>query len=90
MFRMNQSKQQYRARVTEEKRQIFPRSTRGEDPAEMAQGKSTKNDDNKQKKVDTPAEVTNEPEEGTAGEGKSFGCPYPDKSLGKEVEPPDY
>ena len=89
LFRMNQSKQQYHARVKKEERQSFPRSTRGEDPAKMAQGKSSKNDDNKQKKVYTPAEVTDEPEEGTAGQGKSSGCPCSNESFGKEVGPPD-
>ena len=56
-----------------------------------AQDTSSSDEDNKQTqtKMHTPAEVTDEPEEGTAGQGKRFGCPYLSKPLGEEIEPPD-
>jgi len=57
----------------------------------MSQDTSSSDEDNKQTqtKEHTPAGDTNELDKGSAGQGNKFGCPYPDKPLGKEIEPPD-
>ena len=44
--------------------------------------------DSKQKKLHTPAEVTDVPDEGAVGQGMESECPGPEKALGQEDEPP--
>ena len=56
--------------------------------AGMAQEANSSND-NKQKKLHTPAEVTDVPDEGAVGQGMESECPSPAGASGKEDEPPD-
>ena len=70
--------------------QVDGTTTRGEDPVKMSHNASSTDDDNKQLQAEmhTPAEVTDAPQKGTAGQGRQFECPYPTEPLGKE-KPPD-
>lgn len=63
-------------------------TTREGPPVEMAQEANSSND-SKQKKLHTPAEVTDVPDEGAVGQGMESECPGPESALGQEDEPPD-
>ena len=55
---------------------------------EMAQ-EATSSNDSKQKKLHTPEEVMDVPDEGAVGQGMESECPGTERALGQEDEPPD-